>query len=173
MTGTQHNTLCSSLFSIFILFIAASLLTACQSNTGPEEEIRQLISRGEEAVENNEVGKVREMIADNYIDDKNRTKRDIISILTYHTLQQKSIYLLQVIDEILITDSMNGEVSLFVAMTGRPIDTNSLLPQFQADIYHFTISVTKDGNDWQVTSASWQPAVLDDFQERLNDHENT
>ena len=173
MTEAKPGTLHSFLVSFLIFLFAASMLGACQSRTGPEEEIRQLIASGEEAVENNEIGKVRKMIADSYTDDNNRTKRDIISLLTYHTLKQKSIYLLQVIVEILIHDENSAELSLFVAMTGRPIENNSLLPQFQADIYHFTISVTKDGNDWLVTSASWQPAVLDDFQERLNDHENT
>ncbi len=173
MTKTQPGSPYHFLFPLFILIITVFMLSACQSNTGPEEEIRQLITDGEEAVENNEVGKVRDMVAENYTDDNNRTKRDIIAILTYHTLQQKSIYLLQVIDEIHLINEKNAKVSLFVAMTGRPITNNSLLPQFQADIYNFTLSVVKDGDNWLVTSASWEPAVLDDFQERLNNHENT
>lgn len=148
---------------LIILGLWGLLFLGGCSNESPEDQVRLFIKTAEDAVENNEIGDVREMISESYSDDKGRTKKDIIRYLSYQLLRKRSIHLFTSIDTITIVSENQAKVNLFVAMTGQPVESASILPQLHADIYRFDLNLQKEDGDWLLVTSMWQPAIIDDI----------
>jgi hypothetical protein len=151
------------LTSLSLLITIVFFLTTGCSNETPEDQVRQYIKNAEKLVEENEIGKIKELIADNYNDEQGKSKKDIIAYLTYQLLTQRSIHLFTSIDTIDIPTEAQAHATVFVAMTGQPIDNASSLLQIRADIYRFNFTLQKIDNKWMLVSSTWQPALLDDL----------
>lgn len=147
-----------------LLFLLASLLFfGCSAEDSPEDQIRSFVKSAENAVEEKRIRDLRKMIDDGYSDEGGRNKKELINHIVYHTLRQQSVHLFTAIDIIEISTPTSASVYLFAALTGRPVDSVSILPDIQADIYKFQLHLSKNDNSWQLLSAQWQPASVDDF----------
>jgi len=149
-----------STFAVILL-----LLAGCGEPDSPENRIRQLIADGEAAVEARSVGDVRNLVSENYLDGKKRTRRDLTRLLAGYFLRNKSIHLLVQVNEILVEEPDRARAVIYVAMAGRPLGDVSQLPLVRADLYRIELELTEVEGEWRVTGGAWRKASSRDFLE--------
>jgi hypothetical protein len=140
-------------------------LSACGEEVkSPEVQLRKLVVTAEAAAEDRDLDTLKDMVAEQYEDDRGLDKRTVLQLLRGYFLRHRTIYLLTRIQNIDLQNPSLAQVSVFVAMAGRPIDTAQTLRLIRADLYRFDLVFeAKDQIHWQVTNASWRRAKLDDF----------
>jgi hypothetical protein len=140
-------------------------LSACgEDPKSPEIQLREHIATAETAAENRDLDTLRDMVAEQYSDDRGLDKETVLQLLRRYFFRHRSIYLLTRIQNIDLPYADQAQVSAFVAMAGQPIDTAQTLRLIRADLYRFDLVFkAKDQTDWQVINASWRRAKLDDF----------
>lgn len=144
---------------LLILFTCL-VFTGCSNDDSPEDQIRSFIKNTESAVEEKRIMDLREIIDDEYSDKGGRNKKELINFIVYQTLRQRSFHLLTTVDTIEFSTPSSAEVTVFVAMTGRPVESFSVLPDLQADLYRFHLLLKKVEGSWRFLSAEWHPAEL-------------
>jgi len=128
------------------------LLSGCGGpQAGPEEQLRQWVSAGQQAVESRERRDLLELISPAYVDARGFDRDDIGDRLRVYFLRQHSIKLLTSIEEIRIFGDSAAEIELTVAMAGK----NDSVFGFSADAYRFQLELERDGDDWLLISARW------------------
>jgi hypothetical protein len=161
--SSVNNHTFSIIFRWLILTVSLLLLAGCSSEDSPEDLVKQFLDTAEIAIEQGELGKVRELIADDYTDSQSRTKKELLNYLAYQVLRKQAIHLYTSVKDITFPTPQTGAVEMFVAMSGAPADSKRVLLDLQADIYRFEISLRAKGPTWEVTSANWEPAMLDEL----------
>lgn len=148
------------LLYIGILFIIVS----CGSNkTKPEDEIYDFVAHAEQLIEDHQGRKAKQLIADNYNDEKKRSKKDIEQLITYYLFRHQTIHILQQTTEIVFSSDSNCSVTVYAAMAGRSGELKEMLKTLQTDVYKFTFILSKANSSWKVSSANWQRASTDDI----------
>jgi hypothetical protein len=128
------------------------LLGGCGGpEAGPEEQVRQWLSAGQQAVETKERGDLLDLISPSYADSRGFDRDDIGDRLRVYFLRQQSIKLLTSIEEIRLYGDSAAEVDLTVGMAGK----NDSVFGFSADAYRFQLELERDGDDWLLISARW------------------
>ncbi len=145
-----------------LVFLSLILVSCTESNT-PEEQIRDIIGEVKEAAENKDIGTLKDFIADTYLDKSKRNKKDIQRILAGYFFRHEKIYLLPHISSITLTSETNGELLVYVAMASTPLPDRNILEKIHADLHRMDVTVTKKDKSWQVQSARWRQAHLNDF----------
>lgn len=141
------------------------LLMACnKSPTSAEDEIRLFIASGIEAAEQRKSGVLKDMMRDNYTDQKGYDKNQLVGLIRIYFLRNKSIYLFSKIKDIKITGNQNATVQLYVAMAGKQISDITLLSNYRASIYRFELQLIKPDDEWLLQSAKWARASATDMQ---------
>ena len=129
-----------------------ALLGGCGGpEAGPEEQVRQWLSAGQQAVETKERGDLLDLISPSYVDSRGLDRDDIGDRLRVYFLRQQSIKLLTSIEEIRLYGDSAAEVDLTVGMAGK----NDSVFGFSADAYRFQLELERDGDDWRLISARW------------------
>ena len=118
---------------------------------GPDEQLRQWVSRGEEAAEAKERRALIGMISPDYADTRGNERSDIEKILRAYFFRQSGISLLINIDDIRVIADSAAEIELTVGMAGQ----NDGVFGFSADAYRFEMELIREGNDWLLISARW------------------
>lgn len=138
---------------------------ACHSEPdSPEAQIRAVIARGEKAVEEKDIGTVKELISEQYHDGNKLDRRTVVGLVLRQFMAHKSIHLLIKISSIEIAEPGHGHVVLFAAIAGRPIPSPAELATLKADLYRFEFDFDEESaRDWKLTSASWRPAEIEDL----------
>jgi len=148
---TQYRRLanfCRSLACVACIVI----LTACGGpETGSDEQLRQWVSRGEEAAEAKERRELIGMISPAYTDARGNERGDIENILRAYFFRQNSITLLSKIEEVRLIADSAAEIELTVGMAGQ----NDGVLGFSADAYRFELELTREGDEWLLISARW------------------
>ena len=140
------------------------MLSCCSKSDSPEDMIRKIIKRAEAAAEERDVGVFKEIISVNYTDKAKHDKKAILGILMYYFLRNRSIHLFTRITDVEFPHPEKAEVTMFVAMAGRPITHAEELLLIRADFHRFDITFADEGNnDWKVIRAGWRRAERDDF----------
>ena len=149
--------------SVILLLIL--LLAACsdQSPSSPEDEIRRFIDAGIAAAEDKDTGALKDMVAEDYSDQRNFDKKKLFTMVRGLFFRHKNIYLFRKIKDICITGTNNASVEVFVAMAGRQISDITSLTSFRASVYRFNLELTKQ-DEWQVLQARWSRASAKDLQ---------
>ena len=133
-----------------LVFLA--LLSGCGGpGAGPEEQLRQWVSAGQEAAEARERRDLVDMISPAYADARGSDRDGIERLLRVYFFRQHSIKLLTKIEEIRLYGDSAAEIDLTVAMAGR----NDSVLGFSADAYQFQLELERDGGDWLQISARW------------------
>ncbi len=153
----------SRILLLTLLTAALLMLSGCSSGNSPEDRVKQFLATAEVAIEQGKLGKVREMIADDYNDENGRTKKELLNYIAYQVLRKQAIHLYTSTKSITFETAETGRVEMFVAMSGAPADSKRILLDLQADIYRFEITLRGKDSTWEVTSASWEPAMLDEL----------
>ena len=160
-----NSTKVPSSFRFAILLLCTLVATlSCSSKTSHEDMVREILKRAEIAAEARDVGVFREIISANYTDKSRHDKKAIIGILRYYFLRNRSIHLFTRITTVEFPHPEKAEVTMFLAMAGRPIAHADELLLIRADLYRFDIAFADEGdNDWKVIGAGWRRAERDDF----------
>lgn len=132
--------------------LSVLVLSACSGAvTPPEEQLRQWVSRGQEAAEKKERREMLTLISPAYTDVNNYDRDAISGLLRVYFLRHHSIKLLTKIEDIRVFGDSAAEIDLTVAMAGR----NDNAFGFSADAYKFQLELERDGDDWLLISARW------------------
>lgn len=129
----------------------------------PEAEVRQFIAAGEKAAEERNLGDIKKLISENYIDDKDRKKIDLVRVVAGYFLRNNNIHLFSRIGSLQFTEKDKAELQVFVAMAGLPVESAEMLLDARADLYRFDMILTRDSGEWLLSSAQWRPARKVDF----------
>jgi hypothetical protein len=148
----------------FTIFITLLIISCNKQTTSPEDEIRQFIASGIEHAEQRNSGELKDMIRDNYSDQKGYDKKQLVSLMRIYFLRNKSIYLLYKIKDIKITGNQNATVQLYVAMAGKQVSDITLLSNYRASIYRFELQLIKPDDEWLLERAQWARASAIDMQ---------
>lgn len=139
------------------------ILSGCSSNNRTDEAIKHFISEAENSVEKGDVRNLRNLIAEGYSDASGRTRKELLNYLTYQVLRKRSIHLYISISSITFPNEKTAHVELIAAMTGAPAESKNTILDLQADIYAIHCSLELIDDSWKLSSASWQPAMIDDL----------
>lgn len=151
------------LHPLIFVVLAASLLASCGSGDTPEQQVRNFIAAGEEAVESRDIGDVRALIAEKYEDERGRTRRDIVALTARYLYANKNIHLLTRIGELTFPSENRALLQLYVAMTGQNVSDLDALLNMQADLYRFDLELVREDGDWKLSTADWRRARSGDF----------
>jgi hypothetical protein len=148
-----------------LMITLLAVLSACSGDPeNPEEQIREMIAAGEEAVETCSIMTTLDYVANNYQDKLGRQKKDIQRLVSGYILRNKPIHLLTRVQNVALSeDKTQADVILYVGMAGVPVTSVDQLLLVRADLYRFDLSVKLEDGDWRVASGSWQQAQLPDF----------
>ncbi len=148
-----------------LLSLSFVAILACSSKSdSPEDMVREILKRAEIAAEEKDVGVFRDIVSASYTDKTKHDKKAIIGILRYYFLRNRSIHLFTRITTVEFPNPEKAEVTMFVAMAGRPITNAEELLLIRADLYRFDIAFADEGdNDWKVIRAGWRRAERKDF----------
>jgi hypothetical protein len=151
--------------SCFLVALFFQLLISCSSGySAPEEQIHALLKEAEVAAEDKDIKMLKGFVSDRYTDSNGRDKRAIKGLLMYYFLRHQSIYLLTRVQAIEFPEPTLAEVTVFVAMAGRPIPSAEKLTILHADLYRFDLRLRDENKgDWKVINAEWRRAELGDF----------
>ena len=136
------------------LLASAAILFVCacgKATTGPEEQLRDWVSRGVTAAENGERRVLVGMISPAYADARGNDRDRIENIFRAYFLRMDNIELLPAIEEITVIGDSAAELLITVGMAG----THDGVLGFSADAYRFSLELENDGADWQLISARW------------------
>ena len=141
------------------------LISACSQDTNdPEQQIRNMVSAMETAVEQRSLDNVKVHVDSDYSDEWNGNRRAALRALLFYFQGHQSIHLLTRISNIDLSDDLtSASVVVYVGMAGDPVEKSESLIDLNADLYRFDIQLEAEGNDWLISSARWQRARVEDF----------
>lgn len=139
------------------------MLSACSRPSEPEAEIRAFIAEAQAAAEAHRVGDLRQLIAEDYNDERGNDRKAIENLLRLQILRQQSIHLFTRIDTIELPSPDRAAVRVAVAMVGQPVSRADELINLKADLYRFDLELERRDGAWVARRAQWQPAQIDDF----------
>lgn len=147
-----------------ILSIASILtITGCDKDETPEDQVRQFIQSGSDAVEKRDISDVKDLIAKNYSDTHGNNRQTVVRILTGYFLRNKNIHLLINIQNIHLPDNKHADVQLLAGMAGQSASDLASLFDIRANVYKFDLRLVKDDDDWQLVNARWSVANREDL----------
>ena len=118
----------------------------------------------ESAVEQRSLDSVKELVDGDYKDEWNGNRRAALRALMFYFQGHQSIHLLTRVSDIRLSDDeKSASATVYVGMSGDPVEQSEALINLNADLYRFDIELIADDNDWLVSSARWQRARLEDF----------
>ncbi|MBT8441287.1 MAG: hypothetical protein KJO76_02790 [Gammaproteobacteria bacterium] len=138
--------------ALFLVIGALTMaLPGCAEPPAPEEEIRTLIAEAETAVEARDLGDIRPLIAEAYIDPRGNGKPAIERLLRFMFIKYQSVHLQIYVESI---DFPQPGVANVIALVGMA-DTAGALPD--VDLYQFDVRLLRnDDEEWQVVEADWR-----------------
>ena len=148
-------------FVVALISISA-LASSCSDQTSPEQVASAFIQRAEAAIEDRNLRNLKKLVSKNYLDPHNRTHNDVVGLGSAYVLRTGSIHLFADLASATLVDD-RIEARVLAAFVARKVTDRITLLQMDADIYWFDIVLKDEGDGWQVVSATWQQAMLDDF----------
>lgn len=145
------------------IVILVLVLTACRSGDTPEEKVWRFVAAGEEAVEARNIGDVKDLISEKYLDEQGRTRRDLVALSARYLYANKNIHVLTRIGELTFPAENRAMLQLYVAMTGQNVSDLDALLNMQADLYLFTMELVREDEEWKLLKADWHHARKEDF----------
>lgn len=122
----------------------------------PEEQIRTLVAEAREAAQGRDLSALRELVADDYRDDRGRDKADLVNILRLLFLRHQSVHLLTHVSEVTLAEPGRGSVTVYVAMAGRPFPERDV-GLVRADMHRFDVTLRDAGRGrWQAVAVDWR-----------------
>lgn len=143
--------------------VAASMLSACGGPPEtPEAQLRALIGDVEQAAEGHEISVFRDVVADDYQDERGFDRQTVLRIVQGVLIRNQQVHLLSLVRNIDVQGSEAGAVVL-VAMAGQPIESTEALLNVRADLMRFDVDFVRRGDQWLVGAVAWRRAEVKDF----------
>jgi len=155
----HHKRLQTFLYVFAIIILSVS----CSSEKTPEIIAADFISLCETAVSKRDARSLRNVISDDYSDNKGRTKKDIAAIASGYLLRNRKIYVFSILDQVFQTEQNNLSVTVLVALAGKPVTDRTILLSMNADMYWFDLVLGQERDGWKLFSATWRQALVEDF----------
>ncbi len=105
------------------------------------------------------------MISERYHDEQGRRKQDINAIAAAYVFRNKNIHILSRMKSAIKNDGLI-ETTILAAIAASPISDSSMLPDLNADMYWFDVSLVEEKDEWLLLTLSWRQALLEDFLDR-------
>lgn len=148
-------------YAFWLLLLSVS---GCGNDQGsPEQQIRQMLTEGEQAVESRSVSAVQAHISEQYSDESGHQRENLTRRLAGYFIAHQSLHLLTQIGPITLIGEDRAEVTLFVAVAGQPLEATSDLISLRADLMRFDLKLVSESSQWRVRSARWRRADAQDF----------
>ena len=127
-------------------------LAACGGSVeGPEQAIRDWVSKGEELAEAKDRRALVDMISESYTDARGNNRDDIENMFRVYFLRQNKVVLITNIEELNVYGDSAARLVLSVGMAG----TNEGTLGLSADAYRFEMEFELEDDEWLLTSARW------------------
>ena len=140
------------------------LVAGCSgSEMTPEQEVRDYIAKGLEAVENRNSSASMELVHPRYQDKQGQDVKQLEKLLRLYFFRNRNIYLLGKINEIELLGPDQARVHMHVAMAATAISDPGLLTSLRARVYAFELWLVKEDR-WLLQEASWKPAGIGDME---------
>ncbi len=140
---------------LIFLFISMASAGCNQTQSTPEQQIRDTLNSIEQGVEERSLSQAIDNIDDNYKDHQGRTKQDIKRYLQLQILRNQNITILSRIKSIEINQNI-ASVELSAATAARGTDLTIEANRLKADSHKASIVLKETAGQWKITSSSWQ-----------------
>ena len=145
------------------LLFVLGLVVGCGGEPEPlEAQVRALVAEAEAAAEARDVDALMDLVADDYVGPRGEPKSAVAPLARFALGRHQTVHLLTRVSEVEVRDSTQARATVFVAMGGRPIQTEEL-ESLRGSLWRFDVLVRRDGDDVHVTQAQWRRARPDDF----------
>lgn len=146
-----------------LLAAGAWLLAACGGPPDtPEAQLRALIGDVEQAAEGHEISVFRDVVADDYQDERGFNRQTVLRIVQGVLIRNQRVHLLSLVRNIDVQGSEAGAVVL-VAMAGQPIESTEALLNVRAELMRFDVDFVRRDEQWLVAAVAWRRAEVKDF----------
>jgi len=150
---------------IRILVLAGLLLVlaGCTDSESPEQQVRDVLTAMQTAVESGSVIEASELLDPGYRDLHHPNKRAAARSLFAYTRRHRNIHLFVRIQSVdVAAHERSAEAVLQVAMTAEPADSTEHLLALKADLYRFEVQLVwnRDEEAWRIASSTWRRANL-------------
>ena len=144
-----------------VVLAASPWALACKKQAAPEVRVRALLASLEAAVEQGDLGPVREALSPAFSGNEGLDRPAAMAMLQLRLRARKQIFLLTRVLDVEAAPGAPTAAELLVAMASVPISGPEALPNLEADVYRFQLALEADADaehGFRVKSASWSPA---------------
>jgi len=152
------------IFVNMVLFCVFLGLTACSTEQkDKQQQLLSTIENMELAAEKRSLSDFMAFFSDDFSNLNGRKIIDVKRLVMMQFMRHQKLFIITNIKNIQWHDDQHATVDLSAALAGRPMNDTSLLASIRADMVTFKVSFAKQGEDFIVTSATWQHASVVDF----------
>lgn len=141
-----------------ILTSLLMLIAACGPTPSAEDEIRGVVAAAEQAAESRDAFALRELVADDYRDDRGNGADEIRRYVHGYLLAHQSIHLLVNVEDVELPATDLARLRATVAMVGKEAEAASAWG-LAADVHEFDVTLAREDGDWRVIKADWRPVL--------------
>jgi hypothetical protein len=145
--------------------LAALLTTALgcrRRKASPEDRVRELVASLEKAVEDKDLGPVREAVSESY-QDAQGDRSTLLGTLQLLFTRYPKIHLAVRVSSVDVPEPGLARANLVVAMASVPVSGVDDLLRARADVYEFTVRFADEEGAFKVVGAKWAPARIEMF----------
>jgi hypothetical protein len=147
-----------------VVLIVTTLLAACRSERDtPEAQVRAFIHSAATAVEQKQLGTLRDMVSERYADEQGLDKRGVENLLRLQFLRNERLHLYTRIQSVTLPQPGRAHAVVLVAMAGVPITSEADLPALRADLHRFEIDFAREDKTWRAQRATWRRVEPGEF----------
>lgn len=146
----------TALHAILVALIAAVALTSC-SKKSPEDRVREVIDRCQQASKDRKPGGVMEHIAREFRDNHGNSRDMLKALLLREMMANRNLGVYITTNEVTVTGA-DATAALKVIVTG----SSGLIPD-TADGIKVTLKLREDDGKWKITAAEWTTAFRGDL----------
>jgi len=136
-----------------LCIVLLTILGSCADPQSPEEAVRSVISRMEQAAEARDVGDLVEHVSERYRDGYGYGREEVSHYVRGYFIANQSIHLLTRVEELDFPSEQEARATVRVGMVGR--DAGAAAWDVAADVYRFKITLHREDGEWKLTYAEW------------------
>lgn len=155
----------------FLILMLSSFLSGCSDNEiTSEAKIKAVVESAVKTVEQKELGRLADVIAESYSDQYGNNRKNALKMLRLYFLRNRSIYLFTQIKSIdLLGDEQqkdleqsSAQIKVYVGMAGTPI-SNGIPVGVRANLFLFDLKMVEEDSEWLVQQAAWKRVSREDI----------
>lgn len=143
--------------------VVALLLQGCSDTVSPEQEIREWMDSLETAAESTTIGPIRQAVAPGFADNHGNNREAIINITRGVLLARRPLHIFRREISLNVADPMTAELTTIVVGARTPVEDVEGAREAGVDFAWLKLVLTKSSGEWQVASAAWRAATVDDL----------